>query len=152
MKKIILVFTSMILALSAIAQPLTAITLPNQWDKPVQINNDTQVVIFSADKASGNLVKEAFADLALTDLPAKKWTYIADISGMPSLITKMFALPKMKKYPFAMGLDREGKKTQALPREADKVSVIQLQQLNVVDTLFFDDKKALADYLRSLLN
>ena len=28
--------------------------------------------------------------------------YVADISGMPSLISKFIALPKMKKYPFSV--------------------------------------------------
>lgn len=152
MKKIMFAFTGIMLGLSAMAQSLTTITLPNQWGKSVEINKNTQLVVFSADKASGNLVKEVFGDLALTDLSKRNWTYVADISGMPSLITKMFALPKMKKYPFAMGLDREGKVTQALPRETDKVSVIQLQQLKVVDAQFFDNKKALKDYLQLLLN
>ena len=33
--------------------------------------------------------------------------YVADISGMPALVTRMFALPKMRELPFPIALVRE---------------------------------------------
>lgn len=58
---------------------------------------------------------------------------VSDISGMPSLITKMFALPKMKKYHFKMALDKSGELTKSWPRQTGKATVLQIDNSKVIN-------------------
>ncbi|WP_040726823.1 hypothetical protein [Thiomicrorhabdus sp. Kp2] len=151
MKKLIAVFM-MLLAFSAQAQTLTAQQFENQWEKPVELNAETQWVIVTQVKDAGKIVQATFADLELSDLAQHKLVYIADISGMPGFITKMFALPKMRDYAFPIALIKEDSQLVAMNLgEADKESVLvlQLKGLEVVKSQTFNDQESFQNYLKS---
>ena len=57
--------------------------------------------------------------------------YVADISGMPSLISKFIALPKMKKYPFSVLLLDDTNKDNFV-KEDGKIIVYSLENGKVV--------------------
>ncbi len=76
--------------------------------------------------------------------------YLANISGMPSLITKMFALPKMRKAPYPIWLDRDGSISDNLPSKDDSVSMIQLNNAAIADTQFYKAAEPLQEKLAGL--
>ena len=51
---------------------------------------------------------------------------MADISRMPSLVAKLFALPAMRKRPYRMLLDRDGTATADFPARAGEVTLLRL--------------------------
>jgi hypothetical protein len=92
------------LALSAIASSLTVgNTLPtlkikDQFEKEHVVDANIKTIIFSATKSEGTTIKEFLLTKDKDYLTTNKAAYIADITGMPSIITSLIAMPKMKGY------------------------------------------------------
>jgi len=156
MKKLLLsiIASAMLLSQAAYAQTLQSQQFNDQWDKPVELTEQTKWLVISQSKESGNTVKEAFDSLELKDLKQHKIIYLADISAMPSLVTKLFALPKMRDYAFPMALIREEGELSAMQlpvKDLDSVAVIALDKLNVGEAKYFSDSKSLTEFLKSMM-
>lgn len=135
-KRSIMVFF-MVFAMGAQAQSLQKQTLQkhtfeDQFAQPMMLSVSTQWLVFSYDKSGGDWVKQAFNEMQFTDLEARGGIYVADVSAMPSLITRMFALPKMREYPFRVALDLEGKSTADWSRTEGAVTLMRLNNLEIV--------------------
>jgi hypothetical protein len=61
----------------------------------------------------------------------RRLIYIADISGMPAMVTRMFALPKLRDLPFQVGLVQNSEVTGHLPRKPKEVTLISLEDQRV---------------------
>mgnify|MGYP001122387654 FL=1 len=72
---------------------------------------------------------------------------MADITGMPSLITKFIALPKMKDYPFSVLLIDEANKT-LFPVKEDMISIISLENGKVTDIKYVKTAAELGQILK----
>ena len=83
----------------------------------------------------------------------QKWdelvAYIADISSMPAAITRMFAVPAMRKYGYRVLLDRESRVVPRFPGDADKVLWVTLDHGRFVSQREFSDANALRDALKA---
>ena len=141
----LLVFSSW----SVQSQTLQPVVFDTQFEEKESLDNDTKWLIFSYNRSGGDWVKNAFDQLEIKKPQAHGWIYVSDISKMPSLITKIFALPKMRDYAFPMALDMEGDATKDWPRQEESVTVMQLDQLNVTKTEYFKDEKSLIDFLKT---
>ena len=131
-KKILLALTFFTMSAVAYAQQtLVPAEFLDQWEKPQALNADTKWVIFTSTKEAGKWVKETLETMQVEDMAAKQWLYVADISGMPSLITKFMAIPKMQDYKFPIALEREGDITQAWPKQEDAVNVYKMDGLTI---------------------
>lgn len=119
------------------------ITLQDQFEQQVVVDANTQVLLFSRNMKGGDIIKEALEKKAADGQTTEKLVYVADISGMPSLIAKFVAIPQMKDLPFSMGLDRDGDVSSMLPGEKDKATLIKLDKLKIVDVEIFDSSEAL---------
>ncbi len=75
--------------------------------------------------------------------------YIADISSMPAAITRMFAVPAMRKYGYRILLDRESRIVPRFPGAADKVLWVTLDHGRFVSQREFSDATALRDALKA---
>ncbi len=81
--------------------------IQDQFGKEQSIAADIKVVLFAANKEM-NAILVAYLQSKQKDfLEKNKACYVADISKMPSLIAKIFALPKMRKYAFSVLLLNE---------------------------------------------
>lgn len=129
-------------------QTLPATIFQSQHDKPVSIDSNTRLVLLSTHKAGNTWVKNSFQQLNITHLNEKNWVYVADISAMPSMITKLFALPKMKKYTFTVALDKTGEATKNWQKQANTVTAYQLNQLMIEDIHHFTNEQELTDWLK----
>ncbi|UJF21885.1 hypothetical protein [Shewanella sp. OMA3-2] len=121
---------------------LADISLQNQFEKPLKVTSETQVLLFSRDMDGGEVVQAAFDATPENQRPAKL-IYVADLSGMPSLIAQFIAVPKMQDYSFMLGLDREGDITARLPAEKDQATIIKLNQLKVISIEYAQDAQSL---------
>lgn len=132
------------------AESLKPQLFENQWEAEQALTVSTQWVIFSHHKAGGQWVKESLEELGVENLDERKWLYVADISGMPSIITNLFALPKMRDYAFPIALVKEEKQAAGWARKDEQVTVYQLNHLVVKQTQFFADKESLKQFLASV--
>ena len=115
----------------------------DQFDKPQSIHGDTRTLILTFEKGTGGCVNDFLSKQDKDYLSRHKIQYIADISGMPGLVVSMFALPKMKKYPYIILLNYEDDFQEKVPHEKGKVTLISLdEKQNVVSTVFVEKQEA----------
>ncbi len=101
MKKFLLLIT---LLVCTYAQEFTLNTkiqnfsLANQFDEKRTITNSIQTIIVSFEKDTGKEINEFLNEKQPDFLQKHNAVFIANISGMPMFVTKMFALPKMRSY------------------------------------------------------
>nr|WP_206171857.1 hypothetical protein [Thiorhodococcus mannitoliphagus] len=126
-----------------IGDTLPALTLKDQHDQPQAIGHNTRFVIFTREKDASNLADDVLKGQTAETLQAIGIRYVADISKMPGLVTSMFALPKLRKYPYPVLLGRTAEETSALPREPGKVTVIEMDGGTIKALHFIDEATAL---------
>ena len=140
------------LALSAIASSLTVgNTLPtlkikDQFEKEHVVDANIKTIIFSATKSEGTTIKEFLLTKDKDYLTTNKAAYIADITGMPSIITSLIAMPKMKGYPFSVLLVDESNKN-LFPVKEDMISVISLDNGKITDVKYVKTAEELGKIL-----
>ncbi|WP_299790037.1 hypothetical protein [uncultured Shewanella sp.] len=128
---------------------ISQIQLQDQFENEITVSEGTRTLLFSRNMKGGDIIKEALETLTAEQKQANdSLVYVADISGMPSLIAKFVAIPQMKDLPFSMGLDREGETTRLLPSAKDQATLITLDHLKVVNVSTFDSSAALIKALR----
>ncbi len=84
-----------------IGKELASYTFKDQFDKDHSLTADVKKVIFVFTKATGHIMRVYLGTKDVNYLRSRNIDFIADVSGMPSIIFKMFALPDLKesKYP-----------------------------------------------------
>lgn len=141
------------LGLSAFANSLTigndlpTLTIKDQFEKDFTVDANIKTIIFSATKTEGTTIKEFLLTKDKDYLTTNKTVYIADITGMPSLITKFIAMPKMKDYPFSVLLVDEANKGLFAVKE-DMISIISLENGKVTDIKYVKTAAELGQILK----
>jgi hypothetical protein len=101
MKKLLITLLLALLSFAgelSINSKLPTFSLSDQFDTKYTVDKDTKIIIVSFEKGTGKEVNE-FLDTKDADFLQKhNAVFIANISGMPMFITKIFALPKMRNY------------------------------------------------------
>ena len=144
---------TVLLGLSAFANSLTigtdipTHTVKDQFEKDHTVDANIKTIIFSATKTEGTTIKEFLLTKDKDYLTTNKAVYIADITGMPSLITKFIAMPKMKDYPFSVLLIDEANKT-LFPVKEDMISIISLENGKVTDIKYVKTAAELGQILK----
>lgn len=141
------------LGLSAFANSLTVgndlptLTIKDQFEKDFTVDANIKTIIFSATKTEGTTIKEFLLTKDKDYLTTNKTVYIADITGMPSLITKFIAMPKMKDYPFSVLLVDEANKGLFAVKE-DMISIISLENGKITDIKYVKTAEELGQNLK----
>lgn len=138
---------------TALLQPDDAwpsLTISDQFDKPFVINEEAELLLFSASMTATKRVTEALLATESTCYDSAAVRYVADISGMPSFIAKTMALPKMRKRPFKIGLIRHEEDGVMIPRREDQVTLITLKQGAIKTVSFSDDEMAVKQALATV--
>jgi hypothetical protein len=131
----------------AVGDTLEAIELTDQHGELRRIDASRRAVVFTRDMEAGEVLKQALATDGAALLERSGAAYVADVSGMPALVLRIFALRKLRQRPYPMLLDRDGSKTARLPAQPGKVSVIVLEALQVKAVRFLGS----ADEVRAAL-
>ena len=121
-----------------VGEALPLLTFEDQNGKLHTLDGTLRFLVFAPGRAGSQIVTAAFAGQTAATLQGRGIAYVADISGMPSLVASMFALPKMRKQPYPVLLGRKAADTAALPREGNRVTVIGLQNGSVVSIVHVD--------------
>lgn len=132
-----------------VGESLKPFTLNDQHDQGFTLDANTKVLLAAGDMDGGKLVKAAVGEEPKGYLESRGAIFVADIQGMPSIISKLFAVPKMRDYSYRVVLDREG---QVVPQYAvaeGQVLWLQLDNDKVVNKRSFSSaeelRKALAE-------
>ena len=144
-----LLISTIFLGLTAFANPLAvgndlpALKIKDQFEKEHTVDANVKTIIFSASKTEGTTIKDFLLSKDKEFLTKNNAVYIADITGMPSLITKFVAMPKMKDYPFSVLLIDEANKN-LIPVKEDTISIISLNNSKVTDVKYVKTAEELA--------
>lgn len=146
---LLLLVTSGVAAAATLAagSTLPAITLTDQHDRKASLGPDVRIVVLTRDMAAGDTVKEGFAGMDQAALELRGAVYVADISGMPSMIASMFAVPKMRQRSYRILLDRDGAATRDFPYAEGRPTVLFVEQGKITRVV----QPANGDELRELL-
>ena len=107
-----------------IGKKLAPFTLKDQFDKEHNLTSDVKKVIFAFTKPTGHIMKIYMGVRKPDYLTSRDILFIADISGMPSLIAKMFAIPDMKESKYPILLIKEKKNAIRFRNEEQKNAVM----------------------------
>lgn len=106
---------------------LPALTLTDQHDKPYNLAADTRQILFAADNGGADLVMAEIDRRGATWLKETRRAYLADIHKMPSLVSRLFAMPKLREKAYPIALGREPADLAMFPRKKDCVTLLPIQ-------------------------
>lgn len=124
--------------------------LQNQHGKPFKNPSAMQLLLYVGGMEAKEIVRESFEKINLQCLTTGQVVYVADISGMPSIISKLVAVPRMRDYPYPIWLDYEGDTADMLPAKEDTVTVINIAEQRIAEIQFVAEADSLAQTLLGL--
>ena len=110
---------------------LAGFTLDDQHGVPGTVDGRTRIVLFTREMKGGDVAKAALAGADQSFLDARGLVYVADVSRMPAVVLRLFALPRLRERPYRMLLDRDGTQTRELPSPEGHATVLFLTELRV---------------------
>ena len=128
---------------------LPIITLNDQFGNSHTIDKNVSKIIISFDKKSSVLANK-FISLKKDSahyLSENNMAFIANISAMPSLITKLFAMPKMKKYKHTILLIDDDKNDMFLTKKRH-ISIYHIENAKVKNITYVKDLEELNTTVR----
>ena len=138
------------------SNPVTPLSIGNQVDFSLledqhgngfAYQDNMKLVLYVDSMKSKNLVRDSLQDIDQTCMNDGRVVYLADISGMPSLISRLIAIPRMRDYPYPIWLDRNGLATEALPVRDDMVTVLTVDHQAISGMEFYADTQPLLKVL-----
>ena len=133
-----------------VGKKIQNVTINDQFDKPISLTSKTKKIIFVFKKASGHTVRN-FLDSKPDDyLANKNVAFIADISGMPSIIASMFAIPDLQKhkYPVMLIKDEDAAKKYKNEKYEDYITIVSLNNFRITSITLVST----AEQLEKILN
>jgi len=145
-------FIVLLLCAGLSAQTLDSVRLETQHKTSITLDKKTKWLFFTASRSGAKIVQDSFHALKIDNawLKKKRAIYIADTHAAPSLIVNMFVLPKMRKYPYSVGLDSKGDITQNWQKTKDGVSIFKLKNLKVIKIIQLKDLQSAKLFLKKL--
>jgi hypothetical protein len=115
------------------------VSLEDQHGVSHTIDAGVRRVVFSRDMDAGRVAKAALEDDGAALLDRSDAVYVSDIARMPALVSKLFALPGMRRRPYPILLDFDGETTARWPAFAGRPALITLRGGVIVEVEAFED-------------
>lgn len=129
---------------------LTPFTTKDQHENSYTFEPGVRLILVSFEMGSGKAANAFFEKQPADFLAKNQALFIANIYGMPG-IGRMFALPKMKKYPHRILLADAEEFLARYPEKEDMLTVLRLDDKGVVRSVdFVDPKKGLPAVFKSV--
>lgn len=122
-------------------------TLLDQHDQAYTLDDQLQVLLVARSMDAAKLVDAALQGKPKGYLEQRHAVFLADISRMPSIIGKLFAIPKMREYNYRILLDRDARISPRYPADTASVLWLDLCQGQLQGQRSFTDATELAQAL-----
>jgi len=109
----------------------------------MKVQNKSKLIIVAFEKDTGALVNEYLNSKDPQYLPKRRSIYIADIHKMPTIITNMFALPKLRKYKHLIYLHYDEDFQEIIPNKEEQVTLLYIENKKIVKISFIKTKQEL---------
>ena len=124
-------------------QPFPEITLEDQFGDQHSISKTDKLVLMSFDREVSDAVHEFLNQQPKDFLRKNNTRYISDISAMPGIITRIFALPKMRDYNYSLMLNSEENFKERFNVQEEKLTVYKLNA-GMIESIAFIDGNAVS--------
>ncbi|MEJ2611227.1 MAG: hypothetical protein P8179_14385 [Candidatus Thiodiazotropha sp.] len=131
-----------------IGDNLLPLSLPDQYGNLHNLS-DAHTILFAPDKETGELAHEQLQHENKTDMMAKGFWFISDISRMPGFVTRFFALPAMRKYPYFVLLGYKEAQTAWLPSKEGALTLMQIRSGKVIAIEYIDTQEGVSQRLHN---
>lgn len=122
-------------------------SLPDQFDKVHQVNSkDYKLLLVAFEKDVAVMLNDYLAKQPATFLDSYNALFISDIHEMPSFVTKLFALPKMRDYAYPLLLIYD--ETNVFPKQDESLTVIRTKDNSIVEIEYIKDEKDIEKIFR----
>lgn len=118
--------------------------------RQMKVPKKTKIIVIAFKKDTAALVDEYLATKNRYYLQRNKAIYIADIHKMPTIITDMIALPKLRKYKHLIYLHYGNKFQKNIPYKEDKITILKFSDKKVIDISFINTKQELQNSIEKL--
>ncbi len=142
------IFAENKLDLSSPLNELNNFKYENQFEEPISIPKDTQLLIISFEKETGDFVNDYLDTKEPLYLLAQHAVFIADINRMPSIITSLFALPKLQKYKHPIYLHYEDQFENYVPYKEEQLTLVHIKDEKVHSISYISTLKELKEVLK----
>ncbi|MDD4328505.1 MAG: hypothetical protein PHD79_00995 [Aliarcobacter sp.] len=114
---------------------ISTFSLVNQFDKIHTITSEISIIIVTFQKETTNLVNDFLSSKNSDFLDKNNTIFINNISSIPSIVVKMFTIPKMRDYKYDILLiyNENNKK---FIEEEKKITVYFIQNGYIKDIKF----------------
>ena len=114
---------------------ISTFSLVNQFDKIHTITSEISIIIVTFQKETTNLVNDFLSSKNSDFLDKNNTIFINNISSIPSIVVKMFTIPKMRDYKYDILLiyNENNKK---FIEEENKITVYFIQNGYIKDIKF----------------
>lgn len=133
--------TALAAELYKVGDALEPFTTKDQHEKDYTFAPGPRLVIVSFEMSEGKAANGFFAEKGAAFLDEQKTVFIANIHGMPA-VGRLFAMPKMKRYPHRILLADAETFLERYPHEDKKLTVLRLDAAGVVTAIEFIDPEA----------
>jgi hypothetical protein len=132
-----------------VGKPLANYTFIDQFDKEHTLTKDVKKVIFVFTKSTGHFMRVYLNKQKDDYLKMRNIDFIADVSGMPSIIFKMFALPDLKKSKYSIMIikNKQNSKRFRDEKQKDFIMIISLKDKIVQNVKFVANETDLKNEL-----
>ncbi|QOY52019.1 hypothetical protein [Candidatus Sulfurimonas baltica] len=111
--------------------------------REMRVPKNPKLVIAAFDKETGALVNEYLDTQDAYYLQMNRAIFIADINKMPTVITNMFALPKLRKYKHLIYLHYDEKFGTVVPNKEAKITLLRVEDGKIKNISYISTKQEL---------
>jgi hypothetical protein len=133
-----------------IGNEMAPFSLEDQHGEEHTVGASTRLILFARNRAGAG-VMTAFMEGRDGEFLSKRGiVYVNDISTMPSFAATLFALPKMRRRPYSILLDRDAEVTARFPDKPGFATLIHLRDMKIRNIEFLSDAQAIGKQLEAM--
>lgn len=114
-----------------VGDSFAAFATKDQHDKAYAYEGGARTIVVAFDMSAGKAANAFFEKQPVDFLPQQKTLFISNIHGMPG-IARVFAMPKMKKYPHRILLADAEDFLARYPKKDNTLTVLSLDEKGII--------------------
>lgn len=124
------------------------LSLTDQHDRKVELNpSRLRYLLFAAERKPGDWAQTAIENGRKDLVASGQMALVLDVSRMPALVTRLFAMPSFRERTFPILVAREAEPVAILPRKEGAVTLLTLDTNKVAAIDYAGDEAALEQLL-----
>jgi hypothetical protein len=121
---------------------INSFSLTDQFDKIHTINSEVSTIIVTFEKDTLNMINDFLSSKDSNFLKKNHTVFVSNIASSPSIITRIFVIPKLRDYKYDILLIYDENSTKFL-KQGDKVTIYSILNGEVNNIKYISTKSEL---------